>query len=74
MLRMAERFGSLTGYPISSSSREAVESFNRGVHDYVTLNGDCMHHFNKAMECDPDFLLLHCVLVNIAKWSLVDLL
>lgn len=62
---MAEVLHSLTGYSVTCTSREALESFNKGVLAYVTLNGDCMLHFSKAIDLDPDFLLPHCVLVRI---------
>lgn len=63
---MAGNLVDVSGYGVSCSSDEAVECFNKGVAAYASLNGNCMTLFNKALELDPDFLLLHCVLVSIA--------
>lgn len=53
-----------TGYAVSCSSQDAVEWFNKGMLAFVTLNGNSMSFFDKALELDPDFLLVHCVLVG----------
>lgn len=52
------------GCPVSCKCQEAVDSFNKGMLAFVTLNGDAMSNFNKALELDPEFILVHCVLVN----------
>ena len=64
-VNMAEEMLSVTGYPVTTTSKKALESFNEGVKAYVTLNGNCMLHLTKALEVDSDFLLVHCILVRI---------
>jgi len=54
----------VTGYPVSTTNKKALESFNTAVKAFVTLNGDCMRHLTAALEEDPDFLLVHCILVR----------
>ena len=55
----------VTGYSVTTSSEKALESFKAGVKAFVTLNGNCMQHLSAALEEDPDFLLVHCVLVGV---------
>ena len=57
----------VTGYPVTTANEKALESFNAGVKAYVSLNGNCMLHLTAALEKDPDFLLVHCVLVRIFR-------
>ena len=54
-----------SGYAVSCKSEEALKWFNKGVYAFVTLRGDAMTAFYKALELDPDFLLIHCTLVSI---------
>ena len=54
----------MTGYGVSSTNKEAVDWFNKGAAAFVTLNGNSMSCFDKALEQDPNFLLVHCVLVS----------
>ena len=61
---MAKTFVDGTGYEITCSKQEAVDWFNKGVVAFATLNGNCMSFFNKCLELDPDFLVVHCVLVS----------
>lgn len=53
-----------TGYAVSCKNRGALEPFNEGMLAFVTLNGDSMSFFQKALDLDPDFLIVHCVLVR----------
>lgn len=62
---MSEGLPDVTGYAVSCSSQEAVEWCSKGIVAFVTLNGDAMTCFNKALELEPDFLLVHCVLVSV---------
>ena len=54
----------ITGCPVSCSSEAALDWFNKGVIAFVSLYGDSMTAFNKALEEDPNFLLPHCMLVS----------
>ena len=59
---MEGMFG-LTGYPVTTGVKAALENFNAGVTAFVTLNGNCMQYLSAALEDDPDFLLVHCIMV-----------
>lgn len=61
---MGERLLDVTGYAVSSTSKQAVDWFNKGAVAFVTLNGNSMSCFDKALEQDPEFLLVHCILVS----------
>ena len=52
-----------TGYSVSCTSQAALDWFNKGLTAFVSLYGNSMTFFNKAVEVDPEFLLAHCVLV-----------
>lgn len=69
LIEMAETLVDATGYAVSCSKREAVEWFDKGMIAFVTLNGNFMSFFNKALEVDPEFVLVHCVLVSICVWG-----
>lgn len=58
-------------YAVSCCGKDALEWFNKGVLAFVTLNGNAMACFDKALQLDPNFLLVHCVVVSIgsASWS-----
>ena len=58
----------VTGYAVSCSSQGALDWFNEGITAFVSLYGNSMALFSKALEMDPKFLLPHCVLVNIASY------
>jgi hypothetical protein len=67
---MGEALRDVTGYEVSCNSVEGVEWFNKGAVAFITLNGDSLACFAKSLEQDPDFLLVHCVLVS--KWCLLS--
>ncbi len=53
-----------TNNAVSCSSHSALEWFNKGILAYITLNGSPMACFDKALEHDPEFLIVHCLLVS----------
>lgn len=60
-----------TGYAVSCNGKEALEWFNKGFLAFVTLNGNAMTCFEKALELDPEFLLVHCIVVSSYGQSVV---
>ena len=61
-----------TGYSLSCTSQDALEWFNKGLVSYVTLYGNSMSFFLKALEVDPDFVIVHCIsvgqVIDIKNW------
>lgn len=54
----------VTGLPLTCSSREAVNKFNKGLMAYVTLKESPVRWFEEAVECDRNLVLAHCMLVR----------
>ena len=53
-----------TGYSLSCTSHDALEWFNKGLVSFVSLYENSMSFFLKALEVDPDFVIVHCILVS----------
>src|SRR5262249_29485511 len=47
----------LYGLPVSSSSRSAVDAYDRGVRALLGFGADTTSSFSAAVEADPDFAL-----------------
>lgn len=52
------------GAPLTCSSDEALESFNKGLLEYVSVRQSALSHWERAVELDPAFVLAHCALVR----------
>jgi tetratricopeptide (TPR) repeat protein len=52
----------LYGNPVSSSSRAAVDAYDRGVRGLLGFSADIIDSFRLALEADPDFVLARAAL------------
>ena len=53
-----------SGAPLTCTSDEALESFNKGLLEYVSVRQSALSHWERAVELDPAFVLAHCALVR----------
>ena len=52
------------GAPLTCTSNDALESFNKGLLEYVSVRQSALSHWERAVELDPAFVLAHCALVR----------
>lgn len=52
------------GAPLTCTSDDALESFNKGLLEYVSVRQSALSHWERAVELDPAFVLAHCALVR----------
>ena len=52
------------GALLTCTSDEALESFNKGLLEYVSVRQSALSHWERAVELDPAFVLAHCALVR----------
>lgn len=48
------------GLPVSTTSAQACQSFNRALSHYLTYRVDTPDHLARSIEADPEFCLAHC--------------
>jgi len=53
------------GITVECCSQQALDLFNQGLLEYIKGYGNFLSTFEKALEFDPEFLLVHCTLVCI---------
>ena len=51
-------------YPVTCSSQEAVQLYNKAVEAFVSLKEKFLGYLAQAVELDGSFLLAHCFLVG----------
>ena len=52
------------GGPLTCTSDDALESFDKGLLEYVSVRQSALSHWERAVELDPAFVLAHCALVR----------
>lgn len=58
-------FKDCCGITVQCASQQAVDLYNQGLLEYIKGYGDYFSTFEKALEVDPNFVLVRCVLVCI---------
>ena len=56
------------GITVQCGNQQAVDLYNQGLLEYIKGYGDCVSNFEKALELDPNFVLVHCALVCISYY------
>ena len=57
-------FEDCCGITVECSSQQALNLFNQGLFEYIKGYGSFLSTFEKALEFDAEFLLVHCTLVR----------
>lgn len=60
---MADLMCDASGLPLTCSSQDALDSFNKGLLAYVTLKESPAPWFREALEKDGDFIMAHSLMV-----------
>jgi hypothetical protein len=50
------------GLPVSTTSRAAVDAYDRGVRSLLGFGADIVENFQAALAADPDFVLARAAL------------
>ena len=58
-------FEDCCGITVQCNSQRALDLFNQGLFEYIKGYGDFLSTFEKALELDTNFVLVHCTLVCI---------
>ena len=53
----------ISGQPVTCSSKEALEWFNKGLVAYVAVRESSLTYFQTALQLDDSFVLAHCLMV-----------
>ena len=61
-----ELFEDCCGITLQCSSQQALDLYNQGLFEYIKGYGDYVSTFEKALELDPNFVLVHCALVRVS--------
>ena len=56
-------FEDCCGITVQCNSQQSLDLFNQGLFEYIKGYGDFSSTFEKALELDPNFVLVHCILV-----------
>ena len=67
-------FEDCCGITVQCSSQQALDLFNQGLFEYIKGYGDFLSTFQKALDLDPTFVLVHCTLVCILPSVIIILL
>ena len=54
----------ISSYPVTCTSQEAVQLYNKAVQGFVSLREKFLGYLEQAVELDDSFLLAHCFLVG----------
>ena len=58
-------FEDCCGIAIQCNNQQALDLYNQGLFEYIKGYGDYVSTFEKALELDANFVLVHCTLVRI---------
>ncbi len=54
------------GYPVSTTSSDALEAYEQGVSHWLRWRGGAVEALDQAVEIDPQFALAHCTRAYVA--------
>jgi len=58
-------FEDCCGITVQCSSQQALDLYEQGLFQYIKGYGDYLSTFEKALEHDSNFVLVHCTVVCI---------